>query len=37
MIYINAESTNPELACKQLEALGLTIVATRPADSWEGG
>ena len=36
MIYINTESTNPELACKQLEALGLTIIATRPAVSWDG-
>ena len=36
MIYINAESTKPKPACKQLEALGLTIVATRPAASWDG-
>ena len=36
MIYINTESINPELACEQLEALGLTIVATRPAASWGG-
>ena len=34
MIYINAESSNPKLACKQLEALGLNIVAIRPAPSW---
>ena len=36
MIYINAESPNPKLACKQLEALGLTIETTRPAPSWNG-
>lgn len=36
MIYINAESANPELAREQLEALGLDIVTTRPAQAWEG-
>lgn len=36
MIYINAESANPELARQQLEAIGLDIVATRPAEPWEG-
>ena len=36
MIYINAESANPELAREHLEALGLDIVTTRPAPSWEG-
>lgn len=36
MIYINAESANPELAREQLEALGLDIVTTRPAEPWEG-
>jgi hypothetical protein len=36
MIYINAESANPELAREQLEALGLDIVTTRLAEPWEG-
>ena len=35
MIYINAESANPDLARQHLEALGLDIVATRLAESWE--
>lgn len=36
MIYINAESANPDLAREHLEALGLDIVTTRPAEPWEG-
>ena len=36
MIYINAESANPTAAREHLEAMGLDIVATRPAPSWDG-
>jgi hypothetical protein len=34
MIYINAESASPELLAKELEAIGCTIIAQRPAPSW---
>jgi hypothetical protein len=34
MIHINAESANPEVLVKELEALGCTIIAQRLASSW---
>jgi hypothetical protein len=34
MIYINAESTNPELLIKELESAHCTIIAQRLAEPW---
>jgi hypothetical protein len=36
MIHINFETNSPELLRSQLQALGCTVIAQRPAPSWDG-
>jgi hypothetical protein len=36
MIHINVESATPDTLIKELEALGFTIIMSRPAPSWNG-
>jgi hypothetical protein len=36
MIHINFETASPSVLRSQLEAIGCTIIAQRPAPSWDG-